>query len=281
LILASFQAEWFKIVRRSACWVTIALLVAFAAVIGYVITYLVATHPPQVQGTPDFASVRADLYPEALVKKALDNASTLDGVFALILGVLVQGSEFSWRTLKTAQTQLPGRLAITSGRLVAITLLLLLTTLILFAADGTAAYVVALVDGRSTAFPSAVDIFKGIGAEWLIFEFMAILGFGLATVFRQAPMAIGLGLAYALVMENLVFGLLSPLGGLVERIQSLLPVANAEYLQQSFGQVSSVVGIDFVSAGTVDVTRATLVLAAWVAGLVAMSAGLAQVRDID
>jgi|SRR5665213_317973 len=81
---------------------------------------------------------------------------------------------------------------------------------------------------------------------------MAMLGFGLATPFRQSAMAIGLGLAYALVIESLVFGVLGPLGDSFKQIHDWFPIANAGHLQQSFGQVSSVLGVTVVSPGEVN-----------------------------
>jgi len=284
MILASVRAEWFKVVRRPATWVTVGLLLTFAVGIGYLITYLVATHPPhlaQSQGSPpDLIALRTDLYPASLVKKAMDNASTLDGLFALILGVLIQGSEYAWQTVKTAQTQLPGRLAVTLGRLIVLALLILLTVFALYAVDGLAAYLIALADGKSTAFPPAADIVRSIGAEWLIFEFMAMFGFGLATLFRQSAMAIGLGLAYALIIESLVFGLLSALGASARQIHNWFPVASAGHLQHSFGDVSSIVGISITSPGAVDTTLAVGVLIIWVCGLAVLSGALVRIRDI-
>jgi ABC-2 type transport system permease protein len=281
MILASVRAEWFKLLRRPAIWVTIALLLALAVGIGYLVTYLLVTHSPQSHGAPaDLAAVRTDLYPASLVKKSLANASTLDAVFALILGVLAQGSEYAWQTVKTAQTQLPGRLAITLGRLLAIALLILLTVLALYATDALAASLIALADGKSTSLPSATVIAEGIGAEWLIFGFMAMLGFGLATLFRQSAIAIGLGLAYVLLIENLVFSLLVPLGDPFRRIHDWFPIARASDLQQSFGQVASVVGIEIVHSGEVDITRAVLVLALWSCGLAVLSGALVRFRDI-
>jgi hypothetical protein len=51
-------------------------------------------------------------------------------------------------------------------------------------------------------------------------------------------LAIGLGLAYALVVEVLIFGLLGGLGGdIVKQIQQWFPVANTTYLTESSGQV--------------------------------------------
>ena len=187
MILASVRAEWFKLLRRPAILVTIALLLAFAVGIGYLATYLLVTHLPPSQGTSaDLAALRTDLYPASLVRKSMANASTLDAVFALILGVLAQGGEYTWQTVKTAHTQLPGRLAITLGRLLAIALLILLTVLALYAADALAASLIALADGKSTSLPSATIVAEGIGAEWLIFGFMAYTALSLTTT-RSAP----------------------------------------------------------------------------------------------
>ena len=58
-----------------------------------------------------FAALRTSVYPASYVKKSLSQTATLDGAFALILGVLLQGSEYGWQTIKTAYMQLPGRLA--------------------------------------------------------------------------------------------------------------------------------------------------------------------------
>jgi len=77
-----------------------------------------------------------------------------------------------------------------------------------------------------------------------------MLGFGLATLFPQSAMAIGLGLAYALVIESLVFSLLGPLGHSFKQIHDWFPIASAGHLQQSFGQVSSCV--DFACAYEAD-----------------------------
>jgi ABC-type transport system involved in multi-copper enzyme maturation permease subunit len=280
MILDSVRAEWFKLLRRRAIWVTIALLLAFGVGTGYLVTYLLVTHSPPSQGaSADLAALRTDLYPASLVKKSMANASTLDAVFALILGVLAQGSEYAWQTVKTAQTQLPGRLAITLGRLLAIALLILLTVLALYATDALAASLIALADGKSTSLPSAAVVAEGIGAEWLIFGFMAIFGFALATLFRQSAMAIGLGLAYVLLIENLVFGLLR-LGDPFKRINDWLPIAHASDLQQSFGQAASVVGIEIVHSGEVDIARAVLVLVLWACGLAVLSGALVRFRDI-
>ena len=284
MTLAAFRAEWFKLVRRPAIWVTIGLLLALGAASGYAIPYLVATHPPANAGrsAAEFAAIRAGLYPAAFVRKSLLNASTLDGIFALILGVLAQGSEYAWGTVKTAQTQLPGRLAILTGRLTALALLVVLMTAALFAVDALAGSVIALADGKSTAYPAVAEIVKGVGAASLIFGFLAIFGFGLATLFRQSAMAIGLGLGYVLVIEILVFSLLGRLGDAVKNVHVWFPIANAGYLQQSFGQVAGVGNGGGALSGRpeADATHAVIVLGLWIMGIAFISAGLIRLRDV-
>jgi ABC-2 type transport system permease protein len=282
MIFAAFRAEWFKLVRRPSIWVTIGLLLALTVGIGYVLTYLVAIHPPATpgQGGPDFAALRRGMYPASLVKKALSNVTTLDGVFALILGVLAQGSEYTWGTVKTAQTQLPGRLAIVFGQLASISLLVLVAVLSIFLSDAVASYLIALADGASTAPPASVDVIKGVGAMALIFEFLAILGCFLATILKQSAVAIGIGLGYVLVVEGLLFGLLVRLGDAFKTVHDLFPVANASYLNQSFGQVGSVVSITNSGAPEVSAAHAVIALVIWTIGINAISAGVVRHRDV-
>ena len=281
-MLAAVRAEWFKLVRRRALWVTIGLMVALAVGIEYFLVYIVATHPPAgaARAGAQLSALRTGLYPDSVIKKSLANASGLVGIFALIVGVLAQGSEYSWATVKTTLVQLPGRISIVGGQLASLAALALIMTLSLFIADAMASYVIATIDGNSAAWPSVIDLLKGIGAAWLILYFLTVLGFGLATAFRQSAMAIGLGLAYVLVIENLVFGLLVNLGDTFKQIQEWFPIANAGYLQDSFGKASGAVASAVAGPPPVDAAHAVIVLALWLVGVAAVSATLVRTRDV-
>ena len=282
MILAAFRAEWFKLSRRPAVWVTIGLLLALAIGIGYLVTYLVATHPPSTSAAnaAELATLRPGLYPSSLVPKALSNANTFDAIFALVLGALAQGSEYGWSTVKTAAIQLPGRLTIISGQLSAVTSLMLVATLLVFASGAAASCAIAVADGHSIAFPSGIDVLKGIGGEWLIFDFAAVFGFGLATVFRQSAMPIGLGLGYVLLVEALVFALVERLGDTFKTAHELFPMANSQYLQNSFGQVGGIVGVVISARSEPSAGHAVVALAMWIIGVAALSAALVKQRDI-
>ena len=283
MIFAAIRAEWFKAVRRPAMWITIVLLLAVSVGLEYILVYVVATHPPPSSSNlgDTFKNLRLDLYPDALIRKSLANAVGLYGIFPLIVGVLVQGSEFAWGTVKTVYVQRPGRVGIVVGQLVAIALLTLLTAIALFAVNAGAAYLLARIDSVNATWLAAGDLIKGVAAAWLIFCFLAVVGYGLATAFRQSALAIGLGIGYVLLIENLVFGLLVNLGDTFKHIHELFPVANATYLQLAFGAERAAAG---GSAGPVappvDATHSVTALVLWLLGIVVASGVLVRVRDI-
>jgi ABC-type transport system involved in multi-copper enzyme maturation permease subunit len=281
----AFRGELFKAVRRPGIWVLIGLFLALAILIGYAITYLIYTHPPagSSQGLPPgmtLADFKIALYPENVVKQTMSQWGVLGGVFALIVGVLLQGSEYGWGTIKTLYTQRYGRLTMLFGKLAAMLVVVLVIVIGLFAVDAASSWVVGQLDRKTSSFPAADVIVKAIAAAFLIFSFWAVFGFALATVFRQSALAIGLGLAYALVIELLIFGLLAGLGASIVRpIQQWFPIANSGYLSASFGQVRFR-GIQGQPAPYADATHAVVMLLLYIVAFTAISAWLTRTRDV-
>jgi ABC-type transport system involved in multi-copper enzyme maturation permease subunit len=285
-MLAAFTWESFKLLRRPAVWVCIGLLLALAVGLGYLTFYLVYTYAPSGpnSGLPRGVTLRdfkIALYPAAFVKYTLSTWDTLGGVFALILGVLSQGSEYGWGTIKTLYTQRPGRVALLAGKLGALSLAVLVLVLALFAIDALSSYVVASIDGKSTALPAGVDILKGLAAGWLIFGFWAVLGFFLATLFRQSALAIGLGLAYAIVIEGIIFQIAGNFGGdTVKRVLSWFPLANTGYLSQSFGAAVPAGLARTIAKPVADANHAVLVLLIYMTVFIALASVLVSRRDV-
>ena len=284
-MVAAFRGELFKAVRRPGIWVLVGLFLGLAILLGYAITYLIYTHPPpnSSQGLPPgttLSDFKIALYPENFVKETMSQWGVLGGVFALIVGVLLQGSEYGWGTIKTLYTQRYGRLTMLFGKLFAMFVVVLVIVLGLFAVDAACSWIVAQLDGKSSSFPAADVIVKAIGAAFLIFSFWAVFGFALATVFRQSALAIGLGLAYALVIELLIFGLLAGLGSSIVRpIQQWFPIANSSYLSQSFGQIRFR-GLQSQPAPYADATHAVVMLLLYVIAFTTISAWLSRTRDV-
>jgi ABC-2 type transport system permease protein len=285
-VIAAFTWETFKLYKRPAVWVSIGLLLILAIGLGYVIFYLVYTLSPASSNTGlppgvTLKDFKVALYPPAVVKYTLGTWDTLGGVFALILGVLSQGSEYGWGTVKTLFTQRPGRIALLLGKLGALSVAVAVMVLGLFAVDAISSQVVAYIDGKSTAFPALIDLLKGLAACWLIFEFWAVFGFALATIFRQSAMAIGLGLAYAIVIEGIIFSIAANVGGdTVRQVESWFPVANTGYLSRSFGVTVPEALARTIAKPIADANHAVLVLLIYLAVFIAVSVLLINRRDV-
>lgn len=285
-MIRAFSGELFKTVRRPAVWVCIVVLLGLAVTIGYAIPWLIFSHPPagSTQGLPPgttLADFKVTLYPENFVRQTLQQWSVLGGVFALILGVLLQGSEYGWGTIKTLYTQRGGRLEMLAGKVAALGVVVLVLVLALFAVDAAASTAIAVVDSHSLSFPEPGVIAKALVAMYLIFGFWALFGLVLATLFRQSAMAIGLGLAYALVIEALIFGLAAALvPNVVNPIRQWFPLTNATWLANSFGQARIRDVPPTTPAPYADATHAVLVLGVYLVGFVVITAWLVRRRDV-
>jgi ABC-2 type transport system permease protein len=285
-VLGVLQGEFLKLRKRPAFWVCIALLLLLLLAFGYLLSWIVFTYtkpPSGPNGLPrgvTYAGLKQGLYPLHFVQNTLSGGiANLGGVLALIIGVLSQGSEYGWGTIKTAFTQRPRRLEWLGGKLVSLALTTLLMTFLLLGVAAVASFALASVDGADRSWPPAQTILKGVLSVWLIYSFWAFFGFGLATAFRQSAMAIGLGLAYALVVEALIFGLLVQfVGDPVRQFQQWFPLANTSYLVQSFGSASRELGV--APKPYADATHAVTMLLLYCAAFVILSAVFLQRRDV-
>lgn len=282
--MRALAGELFKTVRRPAVWVCVLVLLAIAVTVGYGLPWLIYSHPPanaesQLPGGVTFADLKVTLYPGNVVSYTLRQWATLGGVFALIVAVLLQGSEYGWSTVKTLFTQRDGRLVMLGGKLVALAVVVLVMVLGLFAVDAVASSAAAFFDGKTISFPEAGEILKGVGAGYLVFGFWAMFGLALATLFRQSAMAIGLGLAYALVIEGIIFAVIAGLApDTINPVRQWFPITNIGYLADSFRQLS-VRGLP-IPKPYADATHAVVVLLIYLAAFAGLTAYLVRRRDV-
>ena len=297
---SSFRAETLKLRKRPATWV-LALIWVVIIAFSYFSTYAFTVNapppefpqgedapPPEVQQQIKAEeqafndAILESLYPENLVSNLMTGGVTnIGGALLLILGALVVGSEYGWGTLKTSLTQRPGRLGVLFGKLMAFVVALVLFVALGFATAALSSFIIAQLEDASVDWPSLTTFAKGFGAGTLIFAVWGALGFTLAALFRGTALAIGLGLAWILAVENLIAGLAGPNSDnqTLETIRKALPGENSFSLAQSFG---SALPEDF-SGGfqpLVDAGQAVWVLAAYGAGFILISILLFQRRDV-
>lgn len=300
---SSFMAEVLKLRKRPATWV-LALIWVVIIAFSYFSTYAFianAPPPPAVEQGPNGEEIPPEvqeqmqaeeeafndailqsLYPENLVSNVMTGGVTnIGAALLLILGALVVGSEYGWGTFKTALTQRPGRLGVLFGKLLAFATVLVLFVLLGFAAAALCAFLIAQLESASVDWPSLTTLARGVGAGTLIFAVWGMLGLALATLFRGTALAIGLGLAWVLAVENLISGLAGPDSDneTLETIRKALPGENSFSLANSFGQP---LPEEFTGGfqPLVEAGQAAWVLAAYAVGFILISALLMWRRDV-
>ncbi|MBO0703913.1 MAG: ABC transporter permease subunit, partial [Candidatus Dormibacteraeota bacterium] len=259
----ALRAELLKTGKRASPWVLLGISLAILVILSYGVAWLIYTHPPpgtQLPRGATAAQLKQALYPAGFVQATLSNG--LPGVLALILGVLLVGSEFSWGTLKTLFTQRPGRLETLAAKILALAVAVAVGVLAMFAMAAVCSVLIAVADGHTLAdWPSTATIVKGLLVAWLIWGWWALFGAALSVIFRQAALAIGLGLAYSLVIEGLVFGIVGSLGGsFFENFRKFFPGPNASALQQSFSITAAArQGAQAAQSGSIGISEAAMV----------------------
>jgi ABC-type transport system involved in multi-copper enzyme maturation permease subunit len=282
-LVGALAGESLKMLRRPAVYVLGGIMLAILVLLSYLLGWLLLSHPPPGTRFPagvSPAELKKAFYPGNMVREALGNASVLGGVLALILGVLAVGSEYGWGTFKTLLTQRPGRLEIFFAKVVAVAGTLAVFAVLNLIAAAVISVLLGLIDQQPLAFPDVLQIVAGLGTTWLIWNWYAAFGGFLAYWFRQSALAIGIGLAYLLVVESLVFGILGQLGGtVVQWVERFLPGPNASALIQSFGSATpeAVRGAPPPIAGAGE---ATLVVFLYLLTALVASAILLRTRDV-
>jgi ABC-2 type transport system permease protein len=284
-VAASFLAEFLKLRKRPAAWVLMLVWASVVILFGYLFTYSFVSAPapedaPREQRAQQEAfseELLPTLMPENLLENLFVNGTfAIGGAIVLILGALASGSEYGWGTLKTVLTQRPGRLGAFSGKLLALGAVLVLFVLVGLAAGSLGSLVVARLEDAAVDWPPLRELAKGLGVGVLIFAVWSSLGFALAVLFRGTPLAIGLGLAYALAVENAIAAL--PIESeAFENVRRIMLGENTSSVSGYFGSPSQAFG---APEPLVEPGRAALVLTAYTVGFILLAAFFFRRRDV-
>lgn len=276
---ASFDTELRKLGRRPASWVIGFILVALITIFSYLLSYLFIVGVEGGNPPPESEEFLYVLYPENFLSSVLQQFIDFGAALTLVLGALSVGSEYNWDTFKLMLIQGPQRVGYFSGKLLALTTVMAVFVLLSFAVGAVSSYIVAVLLDAPVEWPPAIEMLKAFGVGCLILTVFAAMGFFLATLFKGTSLAIGLGLVYVLVLENLFLGFAFD-SETVDKISQALPGRNAIDLLGPFRE-GSVAGTDIPGIEPVDVTQAALVLVAYLAVFVALSLLLFKSRDLS
>lgn len=286
-MFASFRAELLKIRKRPATWVLALVWFVLLVLFGYVFTYSFAANPPEPPEDQPAAVQQQEerlneqlldgLLPENMLENLFANGTfNLGAAIVLILGAMAAGSEYGWTTLKTSLTQRPGRFGFLSGKALAVGVFIVLFVLLGLAAGAASSYGVAYLENAAVKWPPLEELARAVGVGVLTFGAWGFLGFALAMLFRGTALAIGLGLAWALAVENTI-ALLPIDSDWWKGFRRITLGENTASLGSIFGDPNPSFGIP---APLVEPERAAITLGIYVVAFAAISLFLLLRRDV-
>lgn len=281
-MLGSLRAELLKLCKRPAVWVLIGVWLTLSNSFGYLfpyLGYLDAKDNPEPGETPPAAILR-DLLPANLVPNSVSGYPFFAGAIVLILGVLLSGSEYGWGTLKTMLTQRPRRVSVFGSKVAILGGMAAVLVLLTYAFGALFSQLVASAQDQPANWPGVGDLLQGMAAGWLILMVWGLLGLLFGILFQGPALGVGLGLVWALVIENLVRGLAEVLG-VFDGLQKAFPGVNAGSLAAALGALPSddsqgTPGVDAVVSGG----QATVVLIGYVVVFAGVAAAVLHRRDV-
>jgi ABC-type transport system involved in multi-copper enzyme maturation permease subunit len=199
------------LLRRTETWV---LLVALVAIISLVFASIGLISERGATGPTANLSKLFITFPAAY-SQVLSFVLGLGGLFAVIFGASIAGSEWTWGTLKVAVTRGQRRATYMVVSFIALAVLTGIGFLIVFVAGVAAAYLGATIGNVPTAGISDAAAIAALPSQlirgWVAIGAEAAVGFAIATFARSQLAGIGVGIALyfggnflTLVLPNIV-----------------------------------------------------------------------------
>jgi ABC-2 type transport system permease protein len=276
----SLRAELLRLRKWPAVWVTVGAWLAMNAMFAYIFNYVTYT-----SGENNFsnegqsrADLLASILPAALPDSLPQGMPMFGGAIMMVLGAIIAGNGYGWGTWKTVFTQGPSRTSTLLGSLSATTVIVAGIVLATLVSDYVMSLLVALAESQSAAMPALGDTLQATGAAFLVLEMWALAGYFLGTVARGPALSVGLGLVWAMVIENLLRGVGASLSW-VDAFTHVLPGTATGSL---IGQMVGVGGPDTTPGllDTLSTDRALLTTIAYVLVLPAITWWLVRRRDV-
>jgi ABC-2 type transport system permease protein len=161
------------------------------------------------------------------------------------------------------------------GQVMALSVITAGLTVAMYALAAVLSLVIATADNGATSWPAGVTILKAVGGTWLILECWTLFGMAMAFLLRQSAMAIGLGVAYMMAIEGILFVALGTLNiSWLTSVEKFFVGQNANAIGTSFGPAISVRGLPS-PVQLVSANQAVLVVALYTVAFVVLGVVLA------
>ena len=235
-LLASTRAELLRLRKWPVLWVMLGVGIVLDILFGYVfdyVSYRTGNSSEVNEGVPP-AALLDDLLPAGVPETTLQGMPMFGGALLLILGALTVGGGYGWGTWKTVFTQGVSRASAFGGTLTALASVVVAMVTATFLVNFGISALISAVESEPLVWPPLSVTGQSIGAGLLIYGMWASCGVLVGTLARSPALAVGLGLVWALAVENLLRGVANVLGGL-QVVTDLLPGTAAGSLAGALG----------------------------------------------
>jgi ABC-type transport system involved in multi-copper enzyme maturation permease subunit len=212
-MITSARAEVLRLAKWPTTWIITGVWCVLNLVFGYVFAY-VSYNDAASQGRRSAPALLAQLNLDAVPVTLVQGLPMFGGALVLVMGALATGSGYGWGTWKTVLGQGPGRRTVLSGTLLALAAWLVGVVAVTLLLDFVASAVVMTLVGQPLVWPSLLAVVKGYGASLLIAAMWTSFGSVVGVITRSPALAVGLGLVWSLVLENLLRAVASALPAL-------------------------------------------------------------------
>lgn len=278
--MRSLAAELLLLRKRSSTWVLLGFWSLVALLFTYVFPYYAYTSGINFHREGTGAVLLTILVPQNFINNVLSTFPFFGGTIVLILGVMLMGSEFTWGTLTPAFTQRDGRLRVFFSKMLSLAIALVPFVLSVFILGFIASSLIAWREGQPIDPPSLWQIVKAMGTSWFILAAWSLFGVLLSVLWRGTALAIGLGIIYGLVLENIIsaFGREIDLMRQVSKV--LLRTGGYSLLNAMGVSIPGEAGPGGFSGPFLSGTAAALILAGYIILFAGVSALLIRWRDV-
>ncbi|MGW0248292.1 ABC transporter permease subunit [Nocardia goodfellowii] len=222
-LLASARAEMLRLRKWPAFWIILGTWILLNLTFSYLFNYLDYTggEPSAMSDNLPKEVLLQQMLPAAVPEVFTQGMAMFGGALMLILGALVMGSGYGWGTWKTVLTQGPSRISAIGGVVLNLAVVVVSVVCAAFLADLAVSSLIAVAQAQSLALPAAAQSLNGILTGTMILGMWTLAGALIGTIARGPALAVGLGLVWVLVVENLlrgVSGILGPLEAVTDRL---------------------------------------------------------------
>jgi ABC-type transport system involved in multi-copper enzyme maturation permease subunit len=199
-MIGSISAELFMLRKKTSTWILLGLWFVVGTVFPYLIPYLDYRNNKNSPNPPNLL----ELLPQGWIGTITYGFPFYGGAFALMLGVLTMGGDYSFGTLKTLYTQGPTRFRIFASRAIALAIALIPFVVVSFIGGAISSAVIAQVEDAPSNWPSVFTIVEALGASWFLLGVWMAFGSLIAILTRSMALSIGIGLLWGFLIEGLV-----------------------------------------------------------------------------